>query len=293
MHLLRNLNGISIGLLLDNHHTASGTIVERLLSTLLLGIGYGCNITQVDIRTIAATHNDIEHLLRTVELLIDTQRVGIRTHIHLTARHRDILLSDNLRNLLDGHTVCLQLVRVAIDLNLTLRNTRHRHGTHTLNTSQRCCNTLVDNLIQTTPRLIGLDCHEHNRSLLGRELEDNRLIYIVGEDVGCDIEFVTNICSCDIRVDTVLEFEHYDRDILLRLRVDMLQVLNTVECILQWSGNILLDIDSTRTRIGGDDHNIGGLDMREEVDWQLRKREDTKNRDSDKNQNCRYRIIDC
>ena len=46
----------------------------------------------------------------------------------------------------------------------------------------------------------------------------------------------------------------------------MFQILNTIEGILQWSGNILLDIDSTRTRIGGDYHDIGSLDMREEVD---------------------------
>ena len=266
MHLLRYLNGVSIGLLLHNHHTASSTIVEGLLRTLLLGIGYGCNITQVDICTIASADHDIEHLICSVKLLVHTQRVGIRAHIHLSARHRDILLTYNLRNLLDCQSVCLQLVRVAIDLNLSLRDTRYRHRAYAIHTSQRCCNTLIDNFIQTTPRLIGLDCHKHNRHLLGRELEDNRFIDIVREDIGRNIEFVADIRRSNIAINTVLKFEYHDRDILLRLRMDMFQILNTVECIFQWAGYILLNIDCTRTRIGGNDHDIGSLDVGKHVD---------------------------
>ena len=291
VHLARNLDSVSIGLLLDNHHTTAGTIIERLLSTLLLSIANGSDITKVDIGTIACTYHNVEHLLGTSELLIYTQRVGIRTYIHLATRQRDILRCDNLRNLLDSKAISLELVRVAVDLNLTLRNTRHRNCTYAIDTSQRCGYTLVDNFIQSAPRLLCLDRHKHNRHLLGRELEDDRLIDLVGKDVRGDVEFVTDICSCNIRVDTILELERYDRDILLRLRMDMFEILDTIEGILQRSSHILLDIYGTRTRIGGDDHNIGSLDMREEVDWQLQQRENTKNRDCDKDKYCRYRII--
>ena len=292
-HLLRDLHGIRIGLLLHNQHTASCTIVEGLLRTLLLGIGYGSHIAQIDICTIACANNDIEHLLGTIELLVNSQRIGVRADIHLTTRNGDILLCYDLGNLLDCHTVSFQLVRVAVDLNLTLRNTRYRHRTYTIDTRQRCGYTLVDNLVQTTPRLVGLDCHEHNRHLLGRELEDDWFVNIVRKDIRGDIEFVTNICRSDITIDSVLKFEHYDRDILFRLRMDMFQVLNAIESIFEWSGDILLDIHRTRTRIGRDDHDIGSLDVGKHIDRQFHQREDTKNRDSDKNQDCRYRIIDC
>jgi hypothetical protein len=58
-----------------------------------------------------------------LELALDTQRVGLVADIERAARHVLILGADDGTDGLDGEVVGLQLVRVAIDLNLALRGT--------------------------------------------------------------------------------------------------------------------------------------------------------------------------
>ena len=63
----------------------------------------------------------------------------------------------------------------------------------------------------------------------------------------------------------------------------MLEAVNAVEGILQRLGDVRLNVGSTGTGVGSDDHNVGRLGLRHQFDGETREGEEPK---------YRYRHID-
>ena len=175
-----NLHGIGTRLLLDDNHTTLLAVVVGILDTLLHRVIDGSHIAQANRRTVAIAHHKAQHLARVLELVVHTQRIGIRTEVERTGRRIAVSRSNGRRDSLNREAVSLQLVRVAIDLNLALGNTGNRNRTHTAHTCQRRCHLVVENLVQTAHALLGRHTHHQDGNHVGRKLEDDGLTHTIG-----------------------------------------------------------------------------------------------------------------
>ena len=123
-------------MLLDDDHSAAFAIRIGLLHTLLERIAHHGHIFQENILVVETAHDHILHLISTVELAIDTHGVCFGTHIHDTEGDIAVFSAKDLCDGFNGEIVTLQFVRIAIDLDLTLRSTGNGHRTHAADTAQ-------------------------------------------------------------------------------------------------------------------------------------------------------------
>ena len=111
---------------------------------------------------------------------MNTQGVGIRTDIYATSRCIPVLLRDDGRDTFDGLAVSLQLVRVAIHLQLTDRRTGDRHGTHATDTGQWVGYLIVQDLVKSVRALLRGHGKDQDGDIVRTELEDDRILYVIG-----------------------------------------------------------------------------------------------------------------
>ena len=302
-HLLRDSHRVGTRLLLHDDHRALFARIAAwvafvgeeggyLLGTLLQAVFQLSHVAQIDELVALVADHEVEHLLRVVKLALHTQRVGIVARVERTARHVHVLGADHSSNAVDGQSVGLQLVRVAIDIDGTLGSTRHRHRTYAGNTCQRVGYLVVENLVERRGTFLRLGTQHQDRDHVGRELEDDRRTCTVGQRRAHHVELVAHVVGQRVDVVAVLKLQGDDGIVLLRLRGDMLQVVHRVERILKRSGDIVLNILSTGARIGLHHHDHIGIDIWHQVDRQFAQGEETKDRNGDEHQRGHNRSSD-
>ena len=183
------------------------TVIIGFLRAFFYGIDYPGHITQEDVRSIVSTDYDIRQLPGIIELSFHSQRVGFTTDIEVTTGNVLVLRSDNGADGFDGQVVCFQLVRVAIYLNLTLRSTTDGYSSDSRNTRQGVNHTVVQYFVKRRLALIGLYGKQHDRNHIRTELEDDRILDIVGKLRAYHVEFIAHIIGQNVNIVTELELQ--------------------------------------------------------------------------------------
>ncbi len=227
--------------------------------------------------SLEGAHGDVAELGGVLELALHSERVSVGTDVERAAGYVAVFGSDHARELLHRHVVGFETVRVGIHMDLTLGSAGDRHCADTVDTCQRIGYVLVEYLVESRETFRRLHRQQADRNHIGRELEDDGILRIVGEHRFHHVQFVPDIVGERVDVVSVFEFESYHRSVLARCGGDMLEVLHRVECVLERFGHILLDILRTRSRVHRDHHDGVGVDVRIEVDRKFRQREETQN----------------
>ncbi len=94
-------------------------------------------------------HDYVVHLAWVAELTLYTYGECLCTNIHSTVGDVTVLCANGRAYLQRRETVSLHLARVEVDVDLTLWSTRDTYRTHTVDTCQWVCHTIVKNLIES------------------------------------------------------------------------------------------------------------------------------------------------
>ena len=116
-----------------------------------------------------------------IKLSFYTQRICLATDIEVTPGNVLIFSPDNGTDRFDTQVVCFQFIGVTVYLDLMLRCTTDRYCTHTGNTCQGIHHAVVQNFIKCRLALFRLDGKQYDRNHIRTELEDNRILDIVGK----------------------------------------------------------------------------------------------------------------
>ena len=141
--------------------------------------------------------------------MVNTQVIGVVTYIEITSRHVAVSHSDNLRDSLDTQSVSLQLVRIAIYLNLSLRDTNNRDSTYTIHTCKWGSHLIVKDLVESRHTLLCRNTQHKYRDHIRRELEDNWVAHSIGQS-GQHIQFIAHIVGKHVNIVTILELQRND-----------------------------------------------------------------------------------
>ena len=293
LDILDDLDGVVTGLLLDDDLGTADTVGERFLGLLLEAVLDAGDIPKIDGTAAGRIADDqVEQFVRIREFLLDAEGVGLGADIDATARHVAVLGRNHAGQGADGQPVSLQLGRVAIDLDLTLRGTGHGNGTDAADTGERSRHLVVQDLVQGGNALVRRRGHNHNRHIVGAELEDHRGRGAVRQGSRYHVELVAHVVGRRFNVDAVFEFEGEDRDVLPGLGGQVLEVTDAVQGVFQGLRQVVLHILGTRARVGCHDHQDIGFNVREEVDRQLHQGEDTQDGERQEDQERGDRPVD-
>ena len=238
------------------------------------------------------THDYVVHLAWIAELTLNTHGECLCTNVHRTIGDVMVLCADGRADLQRRETISLHLARVEIHVDLTLWSTRDTYRTHTVDTCQWVCHTIVKNLVESLLRFLCLNGEHDDRNHIGRELEQDRCLCFVRKRVRHHVKLVSHVVGKRINIITELKLEGDDGYVLTRVTCDMLQVLHRVQGVLKWTCYVILNIISRRTVIVRHDHDRVGINIRIKVDRELYQGEDTENDDCRKAEACHNRSFD-
>ena len=116
--------------------------------------------------------------------------------------------------------------------------------------------------------LLGFDRKGRYGDVTRIELEDRWLLHARREEVRDRIQLITDIVHRIGDRRTSIEIQRDDRSVVLALRADMFEFVDPIETILQWLGDISLDICRTRSWVRGDDHDPCRIRLGHQLDGQ-------------------------
>ena len=281
--LTSDLDRVRAFLLRDHDDSTALPIDEVLLLAFPDGVLDLCDVAQIDILPADTRHDDRAELHRIGEFPLHTDRVGTRAEVNLPRRDVHILRTDELGDLRQSEVVSLELRGVTVDLHDALRGTRDIYRPDAIDALQAVADTVFQELRQPRGTLLGLDREDGHGDRARTELKDRRLLSPRRQVIRDRIELVTDIIRSLRDGSTSAELQRDDRGIVLTLRGNMLETVDTIERVLKGLGDVRLNIRGAGTGIGGDDHDVGRLGLRHQLDRESREREEPK---------YRYRHID-
>ena len=224
MYFPGNLHRVGARLFLNHNHRTLHTVVIGFLRTFLHGIHNPGYVAQVNGSTVIGTHHHIRQFTGIVKLTLHTQGISLIADVEITARYVLVLRTDNGTDCFDTQVVRLQLIGVAVHLDFTLRRTADRHRTHTGNTRQRVYHTVVQYLVKRRLAFVCLYGQQHDRNHIRTELEDDRILHIIGQFGTNHIQLVAHIVCQHVNIITELKLQRNQRHILRRTGSDVLQI---------------------------------------------------------------------
>ena len=292
-HFLGNVYRIGAGLFLDYDHSALFSVVEGLLRAFLQPVLDSGDIFQINSLAVIMAHHQIQHFIGIGKLFLHPERISIGTYIYGTARSIAVFLRDESGDGLYGYPIGFQLVRIAIYIDLAHGSSRYGYRAHPADPCQRIGHHIVQYFIQAVSTFLGRYGKQQDRDIIGSEFENDRILRLVGQYRFYHIQLVPHIIRSHIYIYPVFEFQGYNGNILPGFGGNMFEIAHAVQRIFQRFGYVILDIGSTGTGIGSQDHNGIGFYFREQIYRKPGKRKDTEEHDGDKNQGRRNRFFYC
>ena len=229
-------------------------------------------------------------LLAIGKLAIGLDVIRTACQIHRTRRNIEVLRSNNTTNRLDRQTKCLDLLRIDIDLNLAHGLTDDTHRTDTINTVQDVHQTVVQNLVHCVIALIGCNREQHYGHHRRTELEDGRIVHLIGQQGLSTADDVAYVIHRYVKIRTPLHFERDHRHVILRCRGDLFQIIDRVKLVFQHSGNICFDIGCISSCIDRRYGDVGRVHLGILVDRQILQREESEDDHTQEEQTGRNRL---
>ena len=124
---LDHIYSVCICLLLDYDLSTTYAVEVGFLVSFLYAVNHSSHITEIYSLAAYMADNDVKHLFCGIEFLLYAERIRIRSDIYRSGRDVPVFRSYDLRDSGNSKSVCLELVRIAVDLDLTLRSTGNRH----------------------------------------------------------------------------------------------------------------------------------------------------------------------
>ena len=229
-------------------------------------------------------------LLAIGKLAIGFDIICTTCQIHRTCGNIEVLRCDDTTDRLDRQTKCLDSLRIDIDLNLAHGLTNDTHRTDTIHTIQHIDQTVVQNLVHCVIALIGRNREHHYGHHRRTELENRRIIHLVGQQGLSTADNVAHVIHRYIKVRTPLHFERNHRHVILRCRGDLFQIIDRVKLVFQHSGNICFDIGCISSCIDRRYGDVGRVHFGILVDRQILQREESEDDHTQEEQTGRNRL---
>ena len=293
VHTATDVHGVGSGLLLDHYTGGAYAVGVGLLLTLLAAITDGRHVAQQDGLAAVVADHDVEQFGRIIELLLHTEGVGVGTDVDVSRREVAVFRGDYLGDGCHAQMVSLQLVGIAIHLYFAGGGSVDAHGTHALDTGERGGHLVVEYLVEAGHALGCRGGEHHDRHIVRAELEDHRGTGAVGHHGVDHVELVAHVIRGFLDVRPVFEFEGEYAHVLLALGTQFLEVLDTVQAVLQEFGEVGLDIGCVRAGVGTHHHDGVGVELREERDRGVHQGIETEDHEGDENQGSRHPVLYC
>ena len=290
---LDDVHGIGSGLLLDHDAGGTAAVGVGLLLPFLGAVLDRGHVAQIHRAAARCTHHDVEEFGRIGELLLDAEGIGVGAYVYVSGRQVPVLGSDDLGYAADAEAVSLELVGVAIDLDLTRRGAAHGHRTHSGHAGQRGGHLVVEYLVQSGETGVGSSGKHHDGHVRRAELEDDRHGSPVRQDGIHHVQFVAHVVGGFLDVRSVLEGEGEDGHVLLGLAVEFLEVLHAVQRVLKDLGEVGLDVPGVGALVRGHHHDGVRVELRELGYAGVDQREQAENGERDEHQRSGDRMVDC
>ena len=144
-----------------------------LVQTQVLdGIAYGRDVAHIDLLPVRhGGHDDILDLGTLQVFAAHLQGVLLFLHLHVTGREVQVVGGHRITDRLQRDTISIQLLLVDFNVDITVRLTRHRHVTHTVDTVQLRDDNVVHDLLQARITLLRLNSELDDRH--GRTVKFN------------------------------------------------------------------------------------------------------------------------
>ena len=290
LELLDDIHGIGTRLLLDHDHGTKTTVRTGIHRRLLEGILHLGNLAQQDVAVILArNHKSLQHVaVRKLSVGLDVQRIV--ADIHRSARNVHVLGRNDVADGFNRKSVGLDLLGIDVYLYLANRLSHKAHRTYTVDTVQDVDQFFVEDLVQRRIAVICRHRKHHNRDHRAAELENRRIVRIIGQQGLRTAHHVSDIVGSLIQVGAPLHLQGNRRDVVRRLRSHLLEVLDRIQVILQNSGYVGLDIGRIRTGIGRDDADGRNIHLGILVDRQVPQRKESEDDDAEEDQTGRDRF---
>jgi len=237
-------------------------------------------------------HHDLAQLVAEFELAVGLDVEGVVADVDRAARNIDVLGGDDLAQLLDRQVVGVELGGIDIDLHLAFGRTDNGDGAHAVHAVQHVDQLVVEQFVQGRIALLGRDGDHHHGDHRGRELEDRRIVDVVGQHGLHAAHHVADLVGTLIEVGAVLELDGNHRHVVLRLGGQLLEVAHRIEVVLQHTGDVGLDLRGVGAGVHRDDRNLRNLDLRILVHGQIHQREESEDHHADEQQHRGDRFAD-
>ena len=287
-----DIHGVGARLFLEHHAHAPlavDALVHRGFFERIADLGH---VRKSHRAAPGVRHHDLAHLVREFELAVGLDVEGVVAHVDRAAGDVDVLGGDDLPQLLDREVVGLQFGGVDVDLHLAFGCADDRHGAHAVDAVEHVDQLVVENLVQRRIALLGRDGKHHHGDHRGRELEDRRIVDVVGQHGLHAAHHVADLVGTLIEVGAVLELDGNHRHVVLRLGGQLLEVAHRIEVVLQHTGDVGLDLRGIGAGVHRDDRNLRNLDLRILVHGQIHQREESEDHHADEQQHRGDRFAD-
>ncbi len=275
LDLVHDVDGVRTRLLLEDDAHAALAVDALVHGGLLERIADLGHVGEHDGAAAEVRNHNLAQLVGELELAVGLDVEGVVADVDAAAGDVDILGGDDLAELLDREPVGVELRGVDVDLDLTLGSTDDRHGAHAVDTVQNVDQLVVQNLVERRIALVGRDGEHHHRDHRRGELEDRGIVDVVGQHRLHARHHVADFVGALVEVGTVFELDGDHRDVVLRLRRQLLEVVHRVEVVLQHTRDVGLDVGGVGAGIHRDDRNLGDFDLGILVHGQVHEREES------------------
>ena len=135
-------------------------------------------------------------------------------------------------DLLERQPVGIEFLLVDIDVYIPIRRTGEGDVAYTIDLVELRDNLVVEDLVESGVGLISRDRILRHRHGTCGEFEDHRRAAVVRQVVLGHIDERTNVVHRLVHVTTPLQLQHNHRQVVFRLRSDMLEVIDGCQGVL-------------------------------------------------------------
>ena len=237
------------------------------------------DVAQVDRTATPGGHDDILDLGDALKLPLRSEQDLVLPLLHRTDGAVLVLRAQDIDDLVDGEVVGAQLLGLQLDLDLPAEPTANVDCGNTGHPLDPRLDILFEQGSQFTGVHIGRDRQEHDRKLVGVELEDGRGQNIFGEGTPDAIDAGPNLVRRFVEIDVVIELDPHVARPFRRGRADPVDARGRAERRFHRTGHQVLDLFRCDSSVVGSDGQRRVLNLWHEIDGQSREGDCTEEHD--------------
>src|SRR5690554_2471363 len=293
LHGFGYLYRIGSTLLLNNDAGSGATVGTLIKSHFGDGVLYHGNIRKLYDPSHKVAHYELVQLLCGFVLTLYPQRIGVTANIQHPTRKIHVLPTNQGAQLFHRKIKGLYLLWIYIHLNFTYRTSGNGYGTNPFDTVQGINQHLIQNLGQGRITLLCRCRHHENGNHIGAELKNNGLFHPIRQPRLYPPQHIAYVVGGFVKIRAPFKLQGQQGKIVARNRAEFFQIVDGIELILEYSGDIGFYIQRPGPLVISINGDHGRIDLGIQIDGQIAHRKKSEDDEPDKDQHRSNRLFYC